>query len=241
MPCRGPSRGPPEVRGPGSTAARLDHRGASARRGSSYHRSVNRARRLGGKRALGAYRLAVRARAKVFSLLVSGAFASYGRHSVLEPPIRIGGEERIAVGDNVYVGAGCWLQVLGDDAGPPAIVIGDGTSIAGRCVISAAQSVRLGSEVLVASGVYIADHSHAFEDASRPVLGQGIDRVAPVEVGDGAWLGENVVVGPGVRVGRGAVVGANAVVLEDVPDRAVAVGVPARVVRRLSDDAQPVR
>jgi acetyltransferase-like isoleucine patch superfamily enzyme len=65
------------------------------------------------------------------------------------------------------------------------------------------------------------------------VLDQGIDRIAPVEIGDGAWLGENVVVGPGVRIGRGAVVGANAVVLDDVPDHAVAVGAPARVVHRL--------
>jgi acetyltransferase-like isoleucine patch superfamily enzyme len=67
------------------------------------------------------------------------------------------------------------------------------------------------------------------------VLAQGVDRIAPVEIGDGAWLGENVVVGPGVRIGRGAVVGANAVVLESVPDHAVAVGAPAHVVRRFGD------
>ena len=86
----------------------------------------------------------------------------------------------------------------------------------------------------MARGVYIADHSHAFADTARPVLEQGITGVAPVEIGDGAWLGENVVVGPGVRVGRGAVVGANSVVLADVPDFAVAVGAPARVVRQLA-------
>jgi acetyltransferase-like isoleucine patch superfamily enzyme len=85
--------------------------------------------------------------------------------------------------------------------------------------------------VLLARGVYIADHGHAFDDRTRAVLDQGIDRVAPVEIGEGAWLGQNVVVGPGVRIGRGAVIGANAVVLDDVPDHAVAVGVPARVVR----------
>jgi acetyltransferase-like isoleucine patch superfamily enzyme len=82
--------------------------------------------------------------------------------------------------------------------------------------------------------VYVADHRHAFADRTRPVLAQGITRVGPVEVGDGAWLGENVVVGPGVRIGRGAVVGANSVVLQDVPDFWVAVGVPARRVREIS-------
>ena len=81
---------------------------------------------------------------------------------------------------------------------------------------------------------------HAYDDPKRPVLAQGITRVLPVEIGDGAWLGENVVVGPGVRIGRGAVIGANSVVLEDIPDHAVAVGAPARVVRRFAEDEQRV-
>jgi acetyltransferase-like isoleucine patch superfamily enzyme len=101
-------------------------------------------------------------------------------------------------------------------------------------VISAAQSVVLGRKVLIARGVYISDHAHAFDDPDKAILDQGIDGVAPVAIGDGAWLGENVVVTPGVTIGRGAVIGANAVVLDDVPDRAIAVGVPARVVRTLN-------
>jgi acetyltransferase-like isoleucine patch superfamily enzyme len=83
----------------------------------------------------------------------------------------------------------------------------------------------------MARNVYVADHTHAFEDPSRAVLDQGVTRIAPVEICDGAWLGQNVVVGPGVRIGRGAVVGSNAVVLADVPDHSVAVGSPARVIR----------
>ena len=104
---------------------------------------------------------------------------------------------------------------------------------------SAAVSVRIGRQVLMARNVYVSDHNHAFDDGSRPVLAQGITEPRPVEIGDGAWLGQNVIVNPGVRIGRGAIVGANAVVLDDVPDRAVAVGVPARVVRML--DAAPAR
>ena len=156
---------------------------------------------------------------------------------MLEPPIRLKGERRIAIGSDVFVGRGSWLQV-DDPAGEGlALEIGDGTSIVGGCVISAVSSVRIGKNVLFAKDVYVADHQHAFEDPSRPVLEQGVTRVAPVEIGDGAWLGENVVVGPGVRIGRGAVVGANAVVLADVPDYAVAVGAPARVVRRFGHGA----
>lgn len=193
-------------------------------------------RELIGRTFLGAYRLAGRGWGKAFSLLAAGGFASFGKRSVLQPPVRLKGEHRIAVGDDVFVGAGSWLQTLSDDDEGVALRIGDGTSIVGGCVLSATRSLTLGKKVLLARNVYIADHSHAFDDVTRAVLDQGIDRVAPVEIGDGAWLGENVVVGPGVHIGRGAVIGANAVVLEDVPAHGVAVGAPARVVRRLVND-----
>jgi acetyltransferase-like isoleucine patch superfamily enzyme len=196
-------------------------------------RGGNGVRRLTGRAAVGGYRLAVRARAKAFSLLSGGAFESFGAHSVLQPPIRLGGEHRIAVGSDVFVGAGAWLQVLPGPGGEGRIEIGDGTSLAGGCVLSSAASVRLGPRVLFARNVYVADHRHAFADGTRAVLDQGIEQVAEVTIGEGAWLGENVVVGPGVTIGRGAVIGANAVVLADVPERAVAVGAPARVVRHL--------
>lgn len=182
---------------------------------------------------LGLYRLSVRARAKAFSLLCARGFASFGRHTVLEPPIRLSGERRIAVGSSVFVGQGSWLQVLGSGE-HVALEIGDGTSIAGNCVLSAAESVRIGRNVLFARNVYVSDHSHEFDDPSRPVLDQGITDIAPVEIADGAWLGQNVVVCPGVSIGAGAVIGANSVVLADVPDRAVAVGAPARIVREFS-------
>ncbi len=131
------------------------------------------------------------------------------------------------------VGTGSWLHTLGDDPGV-AIRIEDGASIVGHCVISAARSVRIGRRVLIARNAYISDHSHAFQDVTRAVMDQGITRVAPVDLDDGCWLGENVVIGPGVRIGRGAVIGANSVVLSDVPDHAVAVGAPARVIRTFS-------
>jgi lipopolysaccharide O-acetyltransferase len=190
--------------------------------------------------ALAAYRVSVRVRDKLFSLFVSGAFAEFGHASVLQLPIRVNGEHRIAIGNGVFVGAGSWLQVLDGPGAGVALSIGDGSSIVGGCVLSAAQSVRLGRKVLVARNVYVADHMHAFDDRTRPVLEQGITRVGAVEVEDGAWLGENVVVGPGVRIGRGAVIGANSVVLADVPDHCVAVGAPARIIERRSAETAMV-
>jgi acetyltransferase-like isoleucine patch superfamily enzyme len=175
---------------------------------------------------LGLYRFAVRARAKAFSVAVSGAFESFGRRTVIQLPVRVHGEQRIALGSDVFIGSGSWLQALGDGR----LEVGDGSSLAGGCVLSAAASVRLGRKVLVARNVYVSDHIHAYGDTDRAVLDQGLTRLDPVEIGDGAWLGENVVVCPGVTIGRGAVIGANAVVRDNVPDHAVAVGIPAHVV-----------
>jgi len=187
---------------------------------------------VGGRLFLATYRGVARAWAKAFSLLAGRAFAAFGARSVIQPPVRLEGEEWIAVGEGVFVGPGSWLQAL--EGG--RVEIGDGTSISGSCVLSAFRSVRLGRKVLFARNVYVSDHSHRFDDPSRAVLDQGVDRIAAVDIGDGAWLGQNVVVGPGVRIGRGAVIGANAVVLDDVPDHCVAVGAPARVVRSLVAD-----
>ena len=190
-----------------------------------------------GRGNLAIYRFWARGRSKLFSVLAAGAFASFGVRSVIQTPIRVSGEERIAIGDDVFVGAGSWLQVIRGHGEGVALEIGDGTNIVGACVLSAVRSVRIGRDVLMARNVYIADHMHAFNDVGRPVIKQGITRIAPVEIGDGAWLGQNVVVGPGVRIGVGSIVGANAVLLDDVPDHSVAVGVPARVVRSLKSAA----
>jgi carbonic anhydrase/acetyltransferase-like protein (isoleucine patch superfamily) len=189
-------------------------------------------RAVAGTAALAAYRGARRVRGHVFSLAVSGGFAEFGPHTVLDPPVDVRGARRIALGARVWVGPGSWLYALPERSGEdPVLVVGDGVRISGSCVLSAVASVRLGRDVLLARNVYVSDHSHAFEDVTRPVRVQGVAGVKPVTICDGAWLGQGVVVCPGVTIGRGAVIGAGSVVLHDVPDHAVAVGAPARVVR----------
>lgn len=185
-----------------------------------------------GRIYLSSYRGLIRVRSKCFSLLIAGAFASFGKKSVLIPPVRLSGEHRISIGDNVFIGSGSWLQTLAnEDDRSIAISIGSGTSIAGGCVISAVSRVTIEEHVLLARNVYISDHMHRHTSTTVPILSQGLDRIETVRIKSGAWLGQNVVVCPGVTVGRNAVVGANSVVTRDVPDFTVAVGSPARVVK----------
>jgi abequosyltransferase len=179
-------------------------------------------------------------RARLLSFAARRGFARFGARSVVEPPLRVTGASRVAIGEDVFIGGGSWLQVVrawsSDDV---AIEIGDGCEISGHVVISAVERIVIGRKVLIAPNVYIADHRHAFSADDRAILDQGVEGVSQVHIDDGAWLGHGAFVGPGVRIGRGSVIGANAVVLEDVPDRAVAVGVPARVIRSI-DDARPL-
>jgi lipopolysaccharide O-acetyltransferase len=183
--------------------------------------------------------LVVRARGKLFSLRVAGGFAAFGSHSVLQLPIRLSGESRMAVGSDVFVGAGSWLQALDEGSSPVAIEIGDGTSVAGLCIVSAVESIRIGRRVSFARNVYVADHAHAYDRSTEPIMDQGITDVAPVEIGDGAWIGENVVILPGSRIGHGAAIGANSVVNGDIPPFSLALGSPARVIRRFASAAVP--
>jgi acetyltransferase-like isoleucine patch superfamily enzyme len=183
---------------------------------------------------LACYRAGTRAVNKSFSVLASGAFSKFGKRSVLALPIRLSGESRIEIGAGVYVGANSWLQTLPDgDNRSPAITIGDGASIAGACVISAVRRVVLEDAVLLARNVYISDHIHSYGRTELPVQAQGVEKIAPVTIKRGAWLGQNVVICPGVRIGIGSVVGANSVVNHDVPDYSVAAGAPARVVKAI--------
>ena len=81
--------------------------------------------------------------------------------------------------------------------------------------------------------LYISDHIHRYTHTNKPILSQGLDKIRPVLVKKGAWLGQNVVVCPGVTIGSGAVIGANSVVTRDIPDYSVAVGAPAQVVKTM--------
>jgi acetyltransferase-like isoleucine patch superfamily enzyme len=82
---------------------------------------------------------------------------------------------------------------------------------------------------LLAAYCYVIGGDHDFSDPAAPVLAQG-RRSSGVAIGAGAWLGAGAKILDGVTIGDRAVIGAGAVVREGVPEGAIAVGIPARVV-----------
>ncbi len=122
--------------------------------------------------------------------------------------------------------------------GNGGIRLGQGVEINCFGFIDGSGGVDIGERTLVGPGVRIITYQHAF-DGREPICMQ--DSVtAPVRIGRDVWIGANVVIMSGVTIGEGAVVGAGAVVSRDIPAWAVAVGVPAKVLRyRMPDQAAP--
>jgi acetyltransferase-like isoleucine patch superfamily enzyme len=138
----------------------------------------------------------------------------------------------ITIGNGVFVGRNTILSCKNGN-----ISLADGVNIGFNCEVFSASDVRIGEKTLLAAYCYLIGGDHDFSDSSRPVNEQ-VRTSAGISVGAGAWLGAGAKVLDGVTIGNGAVVGAGAVVRHEVPDGAVAAGVPARLVRQRAGAAQ---
>lgn len=115
------------------------------------------------------------------------------------------------------------------------IKIGNKTWIHPRCQINAYKaSIEIGNGVDIAPNCAFYSYDHGYEPGKwireHPLTAKG-----PIVIGDQAWLGVGVTVLSGVRIGEGAVVGAGSVVTKNVPDGAIAVGNPARIVKNRNE------
>ena len=109
---------------------------------------------------------------------------------------------------------------------PKNVTIGSGCTIMDGCVMMGAGGITIENNVLIGAQVKLISNNHDIYD--RPVL-----TVKPVLIKEGAWIGAGVSILPGVTVGKYAVVGTNSVVTKDIPDYAVAVGIPAKIIKYL--------
>lgn len=143
-------------------------------------------------------------------------------------------------GHYLHIGNGCTIHkdtfihiaALDKKTVEPIVKIGDNCHLSFRTWIAARAGVTIEDDVLFAPGVVIQDYDHAFDDIETPVHQQPLVDAKPIRIGRGAFLAANVVVTGGVTIGTGSVIGANSVVTADVPDYCLAVGCPARVIKR---------
>lgn len=141
---------------------------------------------------------------------------------------------RVELGDRVYI----YRDTIIETGLGGYLTVGAHASIHPRCQLNAnVAPIQIGSHVMIAPNCafYSYDHGVAPDELIRR---QPLQTKGPIIVGDEAWLGVGVTVLSGVRIGQGAVIGAGSVVMHNVPDGAIAVGMPARVVKMRSDLSQ---
>ena len=121
--------------------------------------------------------------------------------AIIEPYCRLNGDPKIIIGNNFYMNAGC--HILGE------ITIGDDVMIGPKTVI------------------WGRDHKLSRD---KPMKMQEHNK-QPIIIGSDIWIGANVTILKGVTIGNGAVIGAGSVVIKDIPEYAIVVGNPARIVK----------
>ncbi|MEM6445632.1 MAG: acyltransferase [Cyanobacteria bacterium P01_D01_bin.123] len=145
--------------------------------------------------------------------------------------------EAIAIACNCSLDRGVILLCSGEPQEKAKICLRKGTYVNRHTFIDASLSIVIGRDCAIGPGCYITDHDHGFALGPSPLEQPLVSQATAI--GSEAWLGAHVKVLKGVRIGDRAVIGAGSVVTRDVPDDAIAVGIPAKVVKMRSPATDP--
>jgi|SRR5579864_6267713 len=149
-----------------------------------------------------------------------------GSWTRLQGSIFIQNRGRIQIGERVQILSHFARSVLATFPGG-VLEIGDRTVLNYGVDICATKHVHIGEDCLLGTHVIILDSDfHDVTDHNR------VPPSRPVWIGDGVWIGNRATILPGVTIGDGAVVGAGSVVMSDIPDHTLAMGNPARVMKK---------
>lgn len=159
----------------------------------------------------------------------------YDQYFSIEKGVIINNPQCLFLGRGVGVGANTFFGPVTEYANifyDPKIVIGKGTQIGKHCSIAAIDKVIIGENVLFAGYVHITDHSHGYEDITKPIGPQRLICKGPVEIEDDCWLGFSCEILSGVHIGKHCIVAARAVVTKNVPAYSIVAGNPAKVIKK---------
>jgi len=177
---------------------------------------------------------------RIFNLLITihyrFCFGSFGSRARISLPNWIKGKQSIHIGDNVHIWRFARITAINPERGRRVVSIGDGSVIHPSVHISGVSSIRIGKRVLIAANCYITDHDHKWQDVDIPAIENQLLIAKETSIGDNAWLGEKAIILKGVSVGSNSIIGSGSVVTSDVPPFSVAVGNPARVIKRFDHE-----
>lgn len=171
----------------------------------------------------------------VWAVIKTRMICKKGR--MIRTPIIIRGKKFIDFGEKLTTGVGCRFDAYSQDLSH-TIIFGHDVQINDYVHICGMKKVSIGNNVLIASHVYISDNSHGIYkgggfDSHPSVFPKKRDYyVEPTIICDNVWIGEGVMIMPGVTIGEGCIIGAHSVVNKSIPPFSIAVGSPARVVKK---------
>ncbi len=171
----------------------------------------------------------------VFSYVLSKFFFPNAR--IIRYPFYIRKEGKLKIQSGFSANAGLVIDIYGKES---KLNIGKDVMANYRLHIGVANSIAIGSNTLFGSDCLVIDHSHGgyggkfnTHPSIAPVKRELVS--LPIVIGKNCWFGDRVSVMPGVTIGDGVVVGAGSIVTKDLPSNTLAVGVPARVIKKFSD------
>lgn len=113
------------------------------------------------------------------------------------------------------------------------VIIRPGTMLFGETNDPIETSIIIEDDVMIGAGVHVYVNNHKFDRIDIPLIDQGYYPDESVILRQGCWIGANSIILPGVKIGKNSVVGAGSIVTKSIPDGVVAVGNPARILKKI--------
>ena len=180
-------------------------------------------------------------------------FGNSPKNLQIDLPRRIINPMNIFLGDDILIGPGSLLYAIVEYPTPPMrhpeihqdiqkftpkITIGNRVTATANLQIASMTEITIEDDVMFASNINITDGLHGYANTSIPYKCQKMYRIAPIRIKQGCWIGQNIVILPGVTIGEFSIIGANSVVTKSIPDRCIAAGSPAKVIKKWDDSNQ---
>ena len=154
-------------------------------------------------------------------------------------PFRVRGKQYIKIGKGFTTGFNCRIDALNiNNFGEKYLIeIGENVEINDEVHIGATQKIIIEDNVLIASKVYISDHNHGSYKGDEQDSPMSIPKgrkihSSPIRIEKNVWIGELCCILQGVTIGEGSIIGAMSVVTKDIPPYTIAVGSPAKLIKR---------